>query len=197
MCVNKSIIECIDTRKQFPQQAELLMNIPCFSLFSLFPSLPISLYLTVYKYICMCICACLHLLICWQEMCFKFREPAKKSWQYVFCIAVCIIYSCEIWIVNGRSLVIPLSNQINVIPAMGLLIWISWLFHSLRHHWVTLIGALCTQCLGCCEYNMKCSKIHWNAGIFLCMCPANEIWHYNVTSSLIGWVHSQNEPWNE
>ena len=25
----------------------------------------------------------------------------------------------------------------------------------------------------------------------LCMCPANEGWRYIVTSSLIGWVHTQ------
>ena len=31
-------------------------------------------------------------------------------------------------------------------------------------------------------------------GIILCMRPANERWHYNVTSSVIGWVHTQNDP---
>ena len=31
-------------------------------------------------------------------------------------------------------------------------------------------------------------------GIMLCMCPANERWCYNVTSSLIGWAHIQNDP---
>ena len=30
--------------------------------------------------------------------------------------------------------------------------------------------------------------------IILCMCPANERWHYIVMSSLIGWVHIQNDP---
>ena len=29
----------------------------------------------------------------------------------------------------------------------------------------------------------------------LCMCPTNERWRYNVTSSLIGWAHTQNDPW--
>ena len=28
----------------------------------------------------------------------------------------------------------------------------------------------------------------------LCMRPANERWRYNVTSSLIGWAHAQNDP---
>ena len=29
------------------------------------------------------------------------------------------------------------------------------------------------------------------------MHPANEKWHYNVTLSLIGWAHSQNDPWQD
>ena len=33
------------------------------------------------------------------------------------------------------------------------------------------------------------------AGITLCMCLANERWRYNVTSSLIGWAHTQKDPW--
>ena len=32
-------------------------------------------------------------------------------------------------------------------------------------------------------------------GIILLMCPAYERQRYNVTSSLIGWVHSQNDLW--
>ena len=34
-----------------------------------------------------------------------------------------------------------------------------------------------------------------NDNCCLCMQPANERQHYNVTSSLIGWAHSQNDPW--
>ena len=34
-----------------------------------------------------------------------------------------------------------------------------------------------------------------HTGIILCMRPANERRRYNVTSSLIGWVHSQDDPW--
>ena len=30
--------------------------------------------------------------------------------------------------------------------------------------------------------------------IILRMCPANGRWHYNVTSSFIGWAHTQNDP---
>ena len=36
------------------------------------------------------------------------------------------------------------------------------------------------------------TKVAW---IFLCMCSANERWHYSVMSSFIGWVHTQNDPW--
>ena len=32
--------------------------------------------------------------------------------------------------------------------------------------------------------------------IILCMCPTNERWRYNVTPSLIGWAHTQNDPYN-
>ena len=30
---------------------------------------------------------------------------------------------------------------------------------------------------------------------FLCMCPANERRRYSVMSALIGWAHTQNNPW--
>ena len=33
-----------------------------------------------------------------------------------------------------------------------------------------------------------------SAGIILCMCPANERRRYIVTSSPIGWAHTQNDP---
>ena len=34
-----------------------------------------------------------------------------------------------------------------------------------------------------------------SSGIILCMCPANERRRYIVTSSPIGWAHTQNDPW--
>ena len=40
----------------------------------------------------------------------------------------------------------------------------------------------------------RVNNLKMNAKIILCMCPANERWRYNVTSSLIGWAHSQNDP---
>ena len=32
-------------------------------------------------------------------------------------------------------------------------------------------------------------------GVILYMCPAYERWRYNVTSSFIGWMDTQNDPW--
>ena len=43
--------------------------------------------------------------------------------------------------------------------------------------------------------NMTIQDLDYEAGIILCMRPANERRHYNVTSSLIGWAHAQNEPY--
>ena len=45
------------------------------------------------------------------------------------------------------------------------------------------------------EYCMRISSMFpvlMFTGIVLCMCPANERRRYIVTSSLIGWAHSQN-----
>ena len=39
-----------------------------------------------------------------------------------------------------------------------------------------------------------CCVVTYNRGI-LCMHPANERWCYLVTSSPIGWAHTQNDPW--
>ena len=36
----------------------------------------------------------------------------------------------------------------------------------------------------------------YTAGIILCMRPANEIRRNCVTPSLIGWAHTQNDPWD-
>ena len=43
------------------------------------------------------------------------------------------------------------------------------------------------------QYMTYCIKAY-PTRIILCMRPASERWHYNVTSSLIGWAHSQNNP---
>ena len=44
-------------------------------------------------------------------------------------------------------------------------------------------------------YNQCAWKHCWCEGIILCMHPANERWCYRVTPSLIGWVHTQSDPW--
>ena len=47
-----------------------------------------------------------------------------------------------------------------------------------------------------CWHNLAIPSSHHNPGIILCMCPANERRRYIVTSSLIGWAHTQNDPCN-
>ena len=53
------------------------------------------------------------------------------------------------------------------------------------HWWLVNIGA------GNGSGAIRHQAITW---AILCMCPANGRWRYNVTSSLIGWVHTQNYP---
>ena len=43
--------------------------------------------------------------------------------------------------------------------------------------------------------SMVLTMLNKQAGIILCMRPANERRRYSVTSSLIGWAHAQNAPW--
>ena len=70
--------------------------------------------------------------------------------------------------------------------------------------WLTLL-VLCTKTIFWHQWNSE----HWSvvfvwaafclkskdSGIILYMCPVNERWCYNVTPSLIGWAHTQNDPW--
>ena len=42
--------------------------------------------------------------------------------------------------------------------------------------------------------NMSCKITTTKTGIILCIRPANMRWRYIVTSSLIGWAHTQNDP---
>ena len=44
-------------------------------------------------------------------------------------------------------------------------------------------------------YILQNSEKPWHSGIILCKHPAIERWRYTVTPSLIGWVHTQNNPW--
>ena len=70
-----------------------------------------------------------------------------------------------------------------------------------RHHWFRFEQAKWqlpgSQRLKFCYENtsislLLCRKL----GTILCMCPANERWHYIVTPSLIDWAHTQNDPCN-
>ena len=51
-----------------------------------------------------------------------------------------------------------------------------------------------TSTLLCKKMENDQEHVMQHPGIILCMRPANESRRYNVTSSLIGWVHAQNDP---
>ena len=53
-----------------------------------------------------------------------------------------------------------------------------------------VIMLLCVDWVACRRF-IECNY----SGIFLCMWPANERWHYIVTSSPIGWAHALHDNW--
>ena len=60
------------------------------------------------------------------------------------------------------------------------------------------LGALVRKLDGCAgnnELKQIITLLLKLAGIILCIGPANEGWLYIVISSLIGWTHTQNDPW--
>ena len=84
---------------------------------------------------------------------------------------------------------------------------------TMAHHWLQISGLEAGSCQPdklkwaslLVKYQRLISELNkklfrwlqyrWLTGIILCMPPANERRRYNVTSSLIGWVHTQNNPW--
>ena len=64
---------------------------------------------------------------------------------------------------------------------------------EIGHHYISYADVLALDCAR--------QLTNWplrdlgGSGIILCMRPANERRCCNVTSSLIGWVHIQNDPW--
>ena len=59
---------------------------------------------------------------------------------------------------------------------------------SVKYWWNKWTGSFLVKAIACCLFGTKAS---W---IILGTCPANKRWCYNVTSSLIGWAHKQNDP---
>ena len=68
---------------------------------------------------------------------------------------------------------------------MGNIIWPNMIWYSKYHYDSNVKGVTFFRVQTHNRYQ----------GIILGMCPANERQRYNVTPSLIGWVHSQNDPW--
>ena len=63
-------------------------------------------------------------------------------------------------------------------------------------HWLTCCSFNCSQQRNHPITFIVSSQCFYNTGIILCMHPANESRRYHVTSSLIGWAHTQNDPCN-
>ena len=59
-------------------------------------------------------------------------------------------------------------------------------------NWILCVNKVNTKSV---DFQYKISLQILASGIILCMCPANERQRYIVTSSLIGWAHTQNDHW--
>ena len=69
----------------------------------------------------------------------------------------------------------------------------NFLSHWLNHRkWAQVIMLSCLSVKR--NLNMSCKITTTKTGIILCIRPANMRWRYIVTSSLIGWAHTQNDP---
>ena len=73
--------------------------------------------------------------------------------------------------------------------------WIINFVHILLGKWLLLHAVINHGCKS--GPRSYCSMVHYDsiAQVIFCVCPANERWHYIVTSYLIGWVHTQNGSW--
>ena len=80
-------------------------------------------------------------------------------------------------------------------PVTSEIIFVEWWWHTLikiKEHFI-YFQTLTLEVRWYLDKSRLClNHIIW---IILCMRPANERRRYNVTSSLIGWAHTQNDPW--
>ena len=75
------------------------------------------------------------------------------------------------------------------------LVYIQHTFHKKSVSCLHSVQASVTLCCVTWRHDWYCSFHMEEAGIILWMRTANERRRYSVTSSLIGWAHSQNDPW--
>ena len=69
-------------------------------------------------------------------------------------------------------------------------------YESWAHRYDTLCRDYSVYASSQWEMALQCNIIsHWLDTCTMCMLPANERWRYNVTPSLIGWTHAQNDGW--
>ena len=98
---------------------------------------------------------------------------------------------------KGPMCLLRVSSMISVLPSIFRVHsvcvpsqWETTLRCNVVSHWL----------VACTEWTLNIAVLYViskydKAGIILCMGPANERWHYTVMPSLIGWAHTQNDPW--
>ena len=111
--------------------------------------------------------------------CYVLHHDKSRWW----CVCHLMILQCK------QDDMMTENANISILCSPHMLLW------SIKYLFITLV----------IEYELLVIKIKIfesrtfsktvKSGIILCMCPANERWRYSVTSSLIGWAHTQNDPY--
>ena len=94
---------------------------------------------------------------------------------------------------NGVTLVQSTRTCMRTTPAKG---WTSWLTSYTRSRTTPMTDGS-SSVLGIQKVQMEIltMSVFKGAGIILWMHPINERWRYILTSYLIAWAYSQNDPW--
>ena len=106
---------------------------------------------------------------------FPYKVPIMQNFDVFFIDSLTKLlstqYSCQWFEMPWPSCGVPVMSR-------TLAIYPHWSHHNINVLW-----------------SKSNRSLNRSAGIILCMCPANERQCYNVMSSLIGWAHTQNDPW--
>ena len=114
------------------------------------------------------------------------------------CITICVCMFFQVtWarctVSNGVTLVQSTRTCMRTTPAKG---WTSWLTSYTRSRTTPMTDGS-SSVLGIQKVQMEIltMSVFKGAGIILWMHPVNERWRYILTSYLIAWAYSQNDPW--
>ena len=118
-------------------------------------------------------------------------------------ILVLVLYLNSFFFLNISNWLVLVSITINSLPTVNdncLEVAVRWMSLALADDKSTLVQVMSRCHQATCHYMSQCwprSMWPYASGVILCMRPANERRRYNVTSSLIGLAHTQNEPWKD